>query len=227
MKLIINITLLLLLPILLKTNLYPQIQLMPPTLLYPANEQGFEFAPTEFRWTRIKDAQYYGLQITTDVTFLNIKASDINRGFVIDTIFRPTPTSLIIDTVYYWRVSAKTWDSTGEWSFIRYFITGDKSNVYEKLNSQTNLSIIPMPINNQAKIIVNSKNNAHNFNLIKIYLFDINGQLIAKIGEYNYDFNEITEINFDASRYNSGAYTLFLMNENSKIIAVKNIIINN
>ena len=226
MKRITNITILLFLLILLKTNLYSQIQLLSPTLIYPAHQQGFEFAPTEFRWSKIQNAQFYGVQITTDVTFKNINPSvDIDRGFVMDTFL--IPTSLIIDTIYFWRVSARTWDITGEWSLIRYFITGDKINVYEKMNSQTNLSVAPMPINDHAKIIINSENSVRNFNSIKIYLFDINGQLVAQLGEYIYDYNEITEINFDASRYNSGVYTLFVMNENSQIIAVKNIVINN
>jgi hypothetical protein len=197
-------------------------------LIYPEHKQSFEFTPTEFRWTKIKNAEYYGLQVTTDVTFLNIKtASDLDRGFVTDTIFNTFSTNLLkLDTVYFWRVVAKTWDTTGEWSLIRYFITGDKFSIYEKWNSRIDISINPIPINEQAKIIINSTNSTLNFNSIKVYLFGLDGQLIAHIGEYKYEFDKkITEINFDASRYNSGSYTLFLMNENSEIIAVKSIII--
>ena len=221
MKHIINLTLLLIFTTVFKLEIFTQIQLPAPNLIYPEHAQGFEFAPTEFKWHKISDAQFYKLEITTDVTFLNFNnETDIVRDFVIDTVFFTN--SLKIDTVYFWRVVAKTLDTVGELSFIRYFITGDKSNVFEKLNAQTEISIFPMPIKEQAKILINSK---RNFNTVSTYLFALDGQFIDKLGE-NFVSNEGTsEINFDVSRYGAGHYTMFLIDEKSEIIAAKTIII--
>jgi hypothetical protein len=193
---------------------------MSPTLIYPAHKQPFETTPTEFTWTAVSDAVDYNLQITTDVTFMDFNFyQDVNQKSLNDTSF--IFTNLRLDTMYFWRVAAKNNDTTSEWSFIRMFLTGVKDKIFEKWNSNNDINIYPMPINDIATISINNNNN--NIGLVsgQLALFDNNFNLISQI-----EISNITnEIIFDATKYCSGIYTLIIMNEKTEIIAAKEIII--
>lgn len=226
MKHIINLTFLLLLPTIFNATLFPQISLQEPILISPAHNEKFKTVPKEFRWFPVKESKYYWLQVTTDVTFMNLSPdNDINQTSLIDTFFRETST-LLLDTMYFWRVAAQTNNTDTSWSFIRSFVTGNKKSIYEKWNKYSDISICPIPIKEKANIIVSFENAAThvlNSKLVLFYIFDINGQLINQIGKCEYENN--VELNFDASIYNSGVYSLLVVNEKSEIIGMKNIVI--
>jgi hypothetical protein len=193
---------------------------MPPTLIYPAHKQPFETAPTEFIWNAVSDAIDYNLQITTDVTFMDFNFfQDVNKNSLNDTTF--TFNNLRLDTMYFWRVSANNNDTTSEWSFIRMFLTGVKVQIFEKWNSNNDVNISPMPINNIATISFHNKSNNIDFINGQLLLFDNSFNLIAQIEISNI----ANEIIFDATKYYSGIYTLIIMNEKTEIIAAKEIII--
>ncbi len=191
----------------------------------------------EFIWSSVSTASYYSFQLTTDVTFLNLEDNiyTIIKNNLIDTAYI-TEVELLPDTLYFWRVSARTSPANTsiqeKWSSIRYFKTPKNSGIFSNFNSQLEIKIFPNPVVEIAQININNLKNNRDHNRFFLYLFDMNGSLIEKIDDSktrvivptankisNYSQNIFS---LNCEKLQSGIYTVFLFDEKNKILAVEN-----
>jgi hypothetical protein len=210
MKHVVNFILILLLLFVFKSNIQAQEQLFAPNLITPEHKLDCSTIPEKFVWNSVNGAKHYFIQITTDVTFLNI---DSNSSIIIpnhnDTIYIPVPNKILIDTMYFWRVKAIGDTTESEWSFIRMFMTG-----YTSINNDNKMmQIIPVPIENYAKIILDN-----NYDDLECFIFTNTGILIDK-----QTFSMINNI-IDFTQYYTGTYYVVITSKN-KIIGNKSIIV--
>lgn len=236
MKHFINFTLLLLLPAFFNSNFQSQANLPQTNLIEPKKNATFVETPTKFSWNKVQNAEFYEIQISTDVTFMNFNSeSDIGRDNFSDTTYNVPPV-LLLDTMYFWRVAAKNSETPAndsvnnywENSEIRMFKTGVKSSIFENKKFDFPVSIFPMPIQNQANIRFNANENSIFPAEIKIFIFDSGGKLVGKLKDLstkNSVNSQFIDFKIDVSQFQSGNYILFFMDENSKIISAENIII--
>ena len=90
-----------------------------PTPLSPDDDSHHTFTP-DFRWTAVKGAKDYHLQISTNPDFTTLVANI----YTYNTRYTPV-SNLENDREYYWRVSARDTTSTeGPWSQARSFVMG-------------------------------------------------------------------------------------------------------
>jgi len=193
-----------------KNNVFGEEQLLAPNLIFPEHKSGYKTVPTNFVWNAVDNAEYYSIQITNDVTFLELNtASDILINNYSDTIYIPDTNKLIIDTMYFWRVKASNNIAESEWSFIRMFLTG-----YASIKEDNNkIQVVPMPVKNYAKIILDSV-----YDDLKCFIFTNIGILL--------DVQEFTMTNniIDVTKCYIGNY-YFVITSKNKIIGNKSIII--
>ena len=205
-----TIIILVLLFFIFKHNLISQEQLLPPNLIFPEHQVGYETVPDKFVWNEVDDAKYYSIQITNDVTFLELDfASDILIDNYSDTIFIPDANKIIVDTMYFWRVKAYNDTTESEWSFIRMFLTG-YSSIAEDNNK---VQILPMPIKEYAKIILENY-----YDDLKCFIVTYSGILLV-VKSFSMNDNII-----DIRYCLSGSY-YFVITSHNKIIANKSVII--
>jgi hypothetical protein len=100
---------------------YPdhESQAFPPLLVSPVDSGSADISnPIKLEWTPVGYANYYHLQVATDVNFTNML---IDENFLTNAIFLFSPPSE--PAKYFWRV--KTFDDIGEsaWSTIQMFQT--------------------------------------------------------------------------------------------------------
>ena len=90
MKHFINFALLLFVPAFLNSNFHTQANLQQPTLIESEKSQNFVETPMEFKWNKVIDAEYYEIEVSKDVTFMNFNFKyDISRDFIQDTVYKP------------------------------------------------------------------------------------------------------------------------------------------
>ena len=190
--------------------------LFAPNLISPEHQLQTHLPPTEFIWNKVAGANYYAVQITTDVLFFTLNINhDIDSKSHNDTIFRPFLGFLLMDTMYFWRVKAKSNSGDeSEWSFMRMFQTGIQS-ITDRYQNAT-ITISPMPIKDFAMISFGNEK----AEITQLYLFDNSGVLVDVI-----DINcSTTRVEFDATKYTSGSYIL-LFYDKSVVVAAKQIVI--
>ena len=184
-----------------------------PLQIVPLHKSDVDSLRPIFVWTSVEDAKYYGLQVTTDVTFLTPNAtSDLDRGFLTDTIHLPER-NFLPDTVYFWRVRARTLDTSGLWSPIRYFRTPKNGTIAEFRNS-VDVEVFPNP----ASEVLNIKFKNENSNNINVYIFDNTSTLVYK--------SCLLDGVIDCRNFFAGVYTLFFIDSKKRILAIEKVVIN-
>jgi len=139
-----------------------------PILRYPENGASQVPLDITFLWDTLENASTYFFQISTDETFTQLIQSNENVSTNTYNV-----TGLLINTTYYWRVSAKFGDVVGDWSDIWSFRT-ISSGIYEYLENDEVVSIYPNPVNSILNIRINLENSMD----CEIYIRDIYSQKI-------------------------------------------------
>jgi len=88
------------------------------TLVHPEDSQAGMGTNITFRWNKIKQAEKYYIQVSTDAQFKNIIKSD---STIADTLI--TFNDLSEKSKYYWRIQVKSSGGLGPWSSVSNFIT--------------------------------------------------------------------------------------------------------
>ncbi|MGD1044439.1 MAG: T9SS type A sorting domain-containing protein [Bacteroidota bacterium] len=88
------------------------------SLIYPTNLQIGVDSNITVKWTTVKDAQKYFIQLSIDPTFTTIDKSDSTTTDTVKTF-----TGLLENKKYYWRVLVKSTAGLGPWSEQWSFIT--------------------------------------------------------------------------------------------------------
>lgn len=227
MKQLVNLFLILLLPVIFKGNVKMQSQevLFAPNLIAPAHKSASFLPPAQFIWNEVEGAAVYSIQITTDVTFLNVNSSanDVDVEDYKDTMYLPAQDLLLTDTMYFWRVKAKSLAGTeSDWSLIQMFITGVNS-IYE-VGNDNGITISPMPIRHTAIIDFNSStiNSLTGISQLQVFVFNSGGVMIDSILLANVINGN--KIEFHTDNYTSGCYYL-IFSDGKKVLGSEAIII--
>ncbi len=198
--------------------LYAEEYIATPIQITPEHKSEVRTLRPNFTWHSVENAIYYGIQITTDVTFLNISAvSDLDRGFISDTSIIPE-FSLHADTLYFWRVRARTLQQTSEWSDIHYIKTPKTGNIFEKnYKNKIDIECFPNPVTS----IANIKINLNKYAQADLYLFDNNGRLVEKLCTIQNNFDaDYEQISMNFNKYPPGPYNIFCITSNSEVLAI-------
>lgn len=89
-----------------------------PVLISPENEAKGVLQTTDFLWYTVQDAENYSFRLALDDEFENIVATQDEME---DTTFNVSDLEPL--TTYYWKVQAKNWICTSEWSSTWSFVT--------------------------------------------------------------------------------------------------------
>jgi hypothetical protein len=88
------------------------------SLIYPPDlQQGLDTTVT-FKWSKVKDAEKYFIQLSIDPAFRNIDKSDSTTTDTLKTI-----SGLVEGKIYYWRIQVKSATGLGPWSNLSSFAT--------------------------------------------------------------------------------------------------------
>jgi hypothetical protein len=169
-----------------------------PELITPSESIVKTTTNIEFNWKSTDKADYYHIQISMDSTFDNI-VLDYNK--ISSNKF--VTTDNLLDTIYFWRVSAYSTKNSSSWSEVRKFRINSVVGVDD---SETETNIVG--IENYPNPFVSSTNFAFSISkpsLVKLSLYDFAGRIVATIvdtylqtGSYNYNWN--------SADLNSGIY---------------------
>ncbi|MCX6162218.1 MAG: hypothetical protein NTV87_12905, partial [Ignavibacteriae bacterium] len=118
-----------------------------PVLLTPANNSANISLTPVLDWTDVTNASSYRVQVSTDSNFVNNLV--INDSTLISSQYTVPQNKLIFLTKYYWRVNAKNFVGTGNWSNPNYSFTTLQNCI----------------VTWQSNIVINDNNNARSDSL--------------------------------------------------------------
>jgi hypothetical protein len=183
----------------------PQLSAATPTL----NHQGW----ITFKWTKIKDADQYYIQLSHVQSFATLSMIDSTTSDTVRTL-----SGFYDGEIYFWRVQAKNIAGVGPWSDVSNLTV---TSVVKEEGIPTEYSIsqnYPNPFNPTTKLKYALPQRA----AVKIIIYDLLGReiqtLINKELEAGY-----YEINFDANNFPSGVY--YYRFQSGNIIQTKNMIL--
>lgn len=201
-----------------------QEALFAPTLVSPKHESASMTPPSHFIWNAVENADSYHIQITTDVTFLDINTAttDIDIAAHGDTLYSPPADFLDTDTMYFWHVKARSHSGAeSDWSYTQMFLTGVNS-IYSRIAAEA-ITVAPLPISSFAVISFdNSVFPLFNATELQVFVFSAAGRLVDKLIYEN--FSPAVPVELYVDKYFSGAYYL-VFTTNNKVLGMKQVVV--
>jgi len=164
-----------------------------PNLLQPTND--ITIAPTDvnFTWQPVNGAESYDLKVSKDSTFAT---TVVDETSITANSFEYK--SLEKETKYYWQVKSNSTKNLGQWSEIKRFTTNSLTSVRE--SEYIGIEIIPNPVTNISKIIIQTKENEH--------LYSVTIRNLFGISVMTFPINNSKEFTLNANGFPQGMYFL-------------------
>jgi hypothetical protein len=159
----------------------------------------------EFKWTKITGIRNYELQLSKDKEHFFAPV----KYLIVPTVEKYTVKN-IKDGEWYWRIRAKTSDST-EWSIPRS-IKITSVGIENISNTNTNVNVYPVPCKD--KCFVSFDNISKNDNL-RIELLNILGQNLMTNNVENMSSSFVKEV--DLNRFEDGVYFIRVYNGSNSL----------
>jgi hypothetical protein len=141
----------------------------------------------DFTWYSTPRAEYYHLQIATDVEFNNIEQEEKRVWETNETIY-----NLPLNTQFYWRVKAINEAGEGPWSDYWSFETYDPAGVDDGIPGYFNISVFPNPAADHATFEFELPEAGH----VNIKIYNSLGEMVSTLlndfksaGEHNVDWD--------------------------------------
>lgn len=164
-----------------------------PNLLQPINESEISPTAVNFSWQQVNGAESYDLKVSQDSTFAT---TVVNESGITANSFEYK--SLEKETTYYWQVKSNSSKNLGQWSEIKRFTTNSLTSVGE--SEYIGIEIIPNPVTNISKIIIQTKENE--------YLYSVSIRNILGISVITFPINNEKEFILNANGLPQGMYFL-------------------
>jgi len=188
-----------------------------PSLIYPDFDEVNNATNLNFKWSNSQDADFYKLEIASDIQFENLITNIENIE---------TPHFVLLenmrDGVYWWRIASYNENNSSDWSVPKRFIVNSAMSVNGSVPDLSEYDIInfPNPLENETKFYITIKNTTP----VCLKIYDLTGKEIFQIinetlpsGSYLYKWDALNVIN--------GIYYYVISTNNStssgKLIIVK------
>jgi protein involved in ribonucleotide reduction/spore maturation protein SpmB len=175
-----------------------------PLLISPADlAVNIPVTGSSLEWNSVASAINYEYQIADNSSFSNATSGTTS-------LLNSTLSTLLNNTVYYWRVRAINGSGNSPWSTVWSFTTTTNVGLSETQN-EGGYSLYPNPASSQITIL----NNNNSLQLLTYFVLDVMGRIV-ETGSFSG-----TTTTIDLNSYQEGVYYL-LMDNNVKLKFVKN-----